>query len=237
MGCWRREPKDTNSTWMDAKVDGWVVTPRRGKAVEINALWYNALKLMEGWVGETRGDAAARPYARHAEQARQSFNAAVLVRRRGLSLRRGRRRERRRPGVPPQPTLRHLAAAPGARPRAVGSRGRGRAKRLLNPRRPPLARPGHPDFRARYFGDLRARDAAYHQGTVWAWLIGPFIDAWLKVHPNDRAGARRFSKVSVPHLSEGSLGTISEIFDAEPPHTRAAALPRPGASPRCSAAG
>ncbi len=74
-GLLRQGAEGYQLTWMDAKVGDWVVTPRRGKAVEINALWYNALKLMEGWVGETRGAAAALPYARHAEAARQSFNA------------------------------------------------------------------------------------------------------------------------------------------------------------------
>jgi glycogen debranching enzyme len=79
--------------------------------------------------------------------------------------------------------------------------------------------PEHLDFKAKYFGDLRARDAAYHQGTVWAWLIGPFVDAWLKIHPEDRAGARRWLKGFDAHLSEAGIGTISEIFDAEPPFT------------------
>ena len=79
--------------------------------------------------------------------------------------------------------------------------------------------PGEPDYKPRYFGDLRARDAAYHQGTVWAWLIGPFIDAWLKVHPDDRAAARRFLDGFEPHLAEAGIGSISEVFDAEPPFT------------------
>jgi glycogen debranching enzyme len=77
---------------------------------------------------------------------------------------------------------------------------------------------GHPDSKRTYDGDLRARDAAYHQGTVWAWLIGPFINAWLRVHPDDRAGARRFLAGLVPHLSEAGVGAVSEIFDAEVPY-------------------
>ena len=77
----------------------------------------------------------------------------------------------------------------------------------------------HPDYKSRYFGDLRARDAAYHQGTVWAWLIGPFIDAWLKVHPEDRAGARQWIEGIISHLNEACVGSISEIFDAEEPFT------------------
>ena len=63
--------------------------------------------------------------------------------------------------------------------------------RLLTPVGLRSLAPGHPDYKAKYFGDLRSRDAAYHQGTVWAWLIGPFVDAWLKVYPDDRAGAQR----------------------------------------------
>jgi glycogen debranching enzyme len=77
--------------------------------------------------------------------------------------------------------------------------------------------PDHSDYKSKYFGDLRARDAAYHQGTVWPWLIGPFIDAWLRVYPTERARARRCLEELVPHLGEACLGTISEIFDAEPP--------------------
>ncbi|HKC58324.1 MAG TPA: amylo-alpha-1,6-glucosidase, partial [Vicinamibacterales bacterium] len=79
--------------------------------------------------------------------------------------------------------------------------------------------PGDTDFKPRYFGDLRARDAAYHQGTVWAWLIGPFVDAWLKLHPNEPKQARRFLAGFEAHLAEAGVGSISEIFDAEPPFT------------------
>jgi glycogen debranching enzyme len=79
--------------------------------------------------------------------------------------------------------------------------------------------PGHPDYKAKYFGDLRARDAAYHQGTVWAWLIGHFIDAWLKEFPDDRERAKGFLDGFKPHLSEACIGTISEIFDGDAPFT------------------
>jgi glycogen debranching enzyme len=79
--------------------------------------------------------------------------------------------------------------------------------------------PGNPDYKPRYWGDLRSRDAAYHQGTVWAWLIGPFIDAWLKTHPGQKAKARQFLAGFESHLGEACVGSISEIFDAEPPYT------------------
>jgi glycogen debranching enzyme len=79
--------------------------------------------------------------------------------------------------------------------------------------------PGSPDYKAQYYGDLRSRDAAYHQGTVWSWLIGPYIDAWLKVHPEDRAEARHLLDGLAEHLSDACIGSVSEVFDAEAPFT------------------
>ena len=76
--------------------------------------------------------------------------------------------------------------------------------------------PGHPDYKQKYYGDLRARDAAYHQGTVWPWLLGPFVDAWLRVFPDDTTGAREALAAFAHHLDEGAIGSISEIADAEP---------------------
>src|SRR5207302_2667953 len=91
--------------------------------------------------------------------------------------------------------------------------------RLLTPVGLRSLAPRSPDYKAKYYGDLRSRDAAYHQGTVWGWLIGPFIDAYLKVYPEDRAAARQFLDGFSNHLSEACLGSLSEIFDAEEPFT------------------
>jgi glycogen debranching enzyme len=91
--------------------------------------------------------------------------------------------------------------------------------RLLTPLGPRTLAPGHHDYKATYDGDLRARDAAYHQGTVWPWLIGAFVDAWLRVHPEDRANLRKLLEGFATHLDEACVGSISEIFDAEPPYT------------------
>jgi glycogen debranching enzyme len=91
--------------------------------------------------------------------------------------------------------------------------------RLLTPAGLRSLAPGDADFKAHYFGDLRARDAAYHQGTVWAWLAGSFVDAWLKVFPDDEAGARRVRDDLATHLQDACIGSISEIFDAEAPYT------------------
>jgi predicted glycogen debranching enzyme len=207
-------------TWMDAKVDDWVVTPRRGKAVEINALWYNALRLLAGWLGEEEeDDAAARPVAALAERVRASFNARFWY----------------APGghlydvvdgeAGDDPACRPNQIFAVSLPHAVLDEARWEAvvetvrRRLLTPVGLRSLAPGHPDYKPRYSGDLRARDAAYHQGTVWGWLIGPFVDAWLRLHPGDIAGARRLLEGFAPHLDEACVGSISEIFDAEPPFT------------------
>ncbi|HTB20907.1 MAG TPA: amylo-alpha-1,6-glucosidase [Bryobacteraceae bacterium] len=206
-------------TWMDAKVDDWVVTPRRGKAVEINALWYNALRLLEGWLTEQNELQQAARVAEAARQARESFNARFWY----------------EPGkhlfdVIDGPAGDDAACRPNqllafslkhpildeARWAAVLDVARAK---LLTPVGLRSLSPDHKDYKPKYDGDLRARDAAYHQGTVWAWLIGPFIDAWLKVHPGDLEGAGEFLDGFKPHLRDACIGSISEIFDAEPPFT------------------
>jgi len=206
-------------TWMDAKVDDWVVTPRRGKAVEINALWYNALRLLEGWVREEQGEQAAKSLGEYADQVYASFNRRFWYDEGGylydvIDGPQG-HDTACRPNQVLAISLRHPVLDP-ARWEAVLSVVH---RRLLTPVGLRTLAPGHPDYKSEYFGDIRARDAAYHQGTVWPWLIGPFIDAWLRVYPTDRARARGFLEGLVPHLGEACLGTSSEIFDAEPPFT------------------
>jgi predicted glycogen debranching enzyme len=206
-------------TWMDAKVDGWVVTPRRGKAVEINALWYNALRLLATWLEEERSRSPILTQVQdEAERVRSSFNERFW-----------------------SPELGYLydvvdgehGDSSHCRPNQIFAisldhpvldRSHWDAvlevveQRLLTPVGLRSLAPGDPDYKERYYGDLRARDAAYHQGTVWAWLIGPWIDAWLKVHPGDTTGARRFLDGCIAALDAFGLGTIGEIFDASPPY-------------------
>jgi predicted glycogen debranching enzyme len=206
-------------TWMDAKVGDWIVTPRRGKAVEINALWYNALRLLERWTRETDGDLAAQPYAEHAAQVARAFNARFwykdgdylydVVDGEGGADAACRPNQIFAVSLP-NPVL------DAARWERVVDVVR---ERLLTPVGLRSLSREHPDYKARYFGDLRARDAAYHQGTVWAWLIGPFVDAWLRVHPADSEGARRWLEGFEAHLSDGCVGSVSEVFDAESPFT------------------
>jgi predicted glycogen debranching enzyme len=226
-GLLRQGAEGYQLTWMDAKVGDWVVTPRRGKAVEVNALWYNALCLLQGWVG-THGEPAtaeesARNLGAHAERCRQSFNRRFWYAGGGYLYDVVDGVLNDQPGDDPACRPNQVFAIALDHPVLDPERWepvlRVVTERLLTPVGLRSLAPGHPDYKPRYDGDLRARDAAYHQGTVWAWLIGPYVDAWLRVHPGDTARARQLLAGFVPHLGEACLGSISEVFDAEEPYT------------------
>jgi predicted glycogen debranching enzyme len=207
-------------TWMDAKVDDWVVTPRRGKAVEINALWYNALRLLEGWLRGEERTADADEIMRHADRCRESFNRKFWYAEGGylydvLETEGG----GDDPALRPNQLLAISLDYPVLDPQRWEPIVNLCREKLLTPVGLRSLAPGHPDYKGKYFGNLRERDAAYHQGTVWAWLIGPFIDAWLKVYPDDCPGARKWLEGFWPHLGEGGVGSISEVFDAEAPYS------------------
>jgi predicted glycogen debranching enzyme len=219
-GLLRQGQQGYQLTWMDAKVDDWVVTPRRGKAVEINALWYNALCLLGDWLrdlGRPEGMADLDPGS-HADRARRSFNERFWYADGGYlyDIVDGEHGNDAacRPNQVFAISLDHPVLDKARWPSVMQVV----RDRLLTPVGLRSLAPGHPDYKPKYFGDLRARDAAYHQGTVWAWLIGPFVDAWLKVYPDDRAGARRLFEGFDRHLSDACVGSISEIFDAEAPY-------------------
>lgn len=205
-------------TWMDAKCGDWVVTPRRGKAVEINALWYNALCLMIKWLKKEKiQNPNLGKYCQFAAKIKKSFNERFWYQKGGYlydivdgengddtSL---------RPNQIfaislPHPVLEEKHWQPVLE--IVQSR-------LLTPYGLRSLSSDNPEYKPIYFGDLRSRDAAYHQGTVWAWLIGPFIDAFMKVNPNEKTKAHTFLKDFEQHLNQSCIGTISEIFDAEKP--------------------
>lgn len=205
-------------TWMDAKVNDWVVTPRRGKAVELNALWYNALRLLGDWLGDIN-DPRAVTIREHADRAQQSFNERFWN--------------------PVTGYLFDVIDGPAGmddscRPNQILSISldhpildRQHWEKVVNKVREELLTPvglrslstQHPDYKKNYDGDLFTRDAAYHQGTVWAWLIGPYIDAWVKTYPQEKNNVHRLLEGFATHMSEAGIGTISEIFDAEPPYT------------------
>jgi len=219
-GLLRQGAEGYQLTWMDAKVDGWVVTPRRGKAVEINALWYNALRLLQGWLEQVRGGRDAAAVAARADKVYESFNERFWIPSAGylydvIDGDDGGCSALCRPNQILAISLDHPVLDPAHWASVLDVVER----RLLTPVGLRSLAPDESEYKKRYFGDLRARDAAYHQGTVWAWLIGPWIDAWLRVHPDDHAGARRFLGGCIDALGAFGLGTIGEIFDAEPPYT------------------
>jgi predicted glycogen debranching enzyme len=206
-------------TWMDAKVGDWVVTPRRGKPVEINALWYNALRLLASWIEQEQGKAASAKYSDLADGVRESFNRRYWYEKGGYLY------DVIDGPDGDDPKCRPNQIFPISLPHPVLARERWQPvlevvqKKLLTPVGLRSLAPDDPDYKARYDGDLRARDAAYHQGTVWAWLIGPFIDAWLKVYPERKDEARQFISAFNKDLSQACIGSISEVYDAEQPHT------------------
>jgi predicted glycogen debranching enzyme len=200
-------------TWMDAKVGDWVVTPRIGKAVEINALWYNALVAMAGFARRLGRSTAA--WEAMAERAAASFtrfwNAEagycydVIDTPAGVDV-------TLRPNQILAVSLPESPLSP-ARQRAVVD---ACAARLLTSYGLRSLPPDHPRFRGHYGGDQWSRDGAYHQGTVWSWLLGPFALAHHRVY-GDAAVARSFLRPLAAHLDDGCLGSIGEIFEGEAP--------------------
>ncbi len=205
-------------TWMDARVGDWVVTPRIGKPVEVQALWLAALRFAstfaEGW-----GDLLARGRRSFGErfwnEARGCLYDVVDV--------------GHEPGaVDPSFRPNQILAVGGLPLRLLdGERARqivdAVEKRLWTPLGLRSLAPGEPGYAPHYTGGVRERDGAYHQGTVWPWLLGPFVDAWVHVRGRTaeakREARRRFLAPLLVHLDEAGLGHISEIADAEPPHT------------------
>jgi predicted glycogen debranching enzyme len=216
-GLLRQGEQGYQLTWMDAKVGDWVVTPRRGKAVEINALWYNALLLMARWNRDEVGDDEADRMLALSDRVHESFNRRFWYEDGGYLY------DVIDGEGPDDASLRpnQLFAFSLTHPVLDQSRWKRVLdvveQALLTPVGLRSLSPDNPDFKKQYYGDLRARDAAYHQGTVWGWLIGPFIDAWIRVHPDQRESARRFLSGFAAHLGDGCVGSISEVFDAEQP--------------------
>jgi glycogen debranching enzyme len=202
---------------MDAKVGDWVVTPRRGKAVEINALWYNALRLLAGWVDRRDGANAGQVWHSHADRVYESFERRFWNEPLGYLNDVVDGEQGDDPACRPNQVLAVSLSHPVLRPEHWKSVLDVVTERLVTPVGLRSLAPGHPDFKTRYYGDIFARDAAYHQGTVWGWLIGPFVDAWIKVYPDDREGARRWLEGFEAHLSDACVGSISEVFDADAP--------------------
>jgi len=205
-------------TWMDAKIGDWVVTPRTGKPVEINALWHNALTVMQALATRLGDRARTRVFADAAEQARSSFRARFWYQHGGylydvIDTPDGQPDASLRPNQIFAVSLPHtLLDATEARAvvdvcarnlwTPVGLRSLGRAE---------------PGYIAKYAGGPHERDAAYHQGTVWSWLLGPFALAHHAVY-GDRMRALAFLEPIANHLPDLCVGQISEVFDGDAPH-------------------
>ena len=211
-------------TWMDAKVGDWVVTPRTGKAVEINALWHYALRRMALWARDLNDRRAANQFGAAAGQAAASFGARFWYPAGGYlyDVIEG-----------PDGVMDHgWKVDPSLRPNQIfavslGSElldaARARAvvdlcaRELLTPVGLRSLSPRDPRYAPHYRGDSRARDGAYHQGTVWSWLLGPFALAHHCVYGNAQHALALLEGLA-SHLDEGCSGTISEIFDGSSPH-------------------
>ena len=207
-------------TWMDAKVGNWVVTPRRGKPVEIQALWYNALCIMEDLAARFGDELGRRRYATYAALARWSFNR-IFWNGKLSSLYDVVNGADRDPSVRPNQILAaslYHSMLSAERAKAVVAIVQ---QQLLTPYGLRTLAPSDPNYRGRYAGDQTSRDRAYHQGTVWPWLLGPFITAYLRVYGRGEDTRRRAQAWLEPlraHLLDRGTGQISEIFEGDAPH-------------------
>jgi predicted glycogen debranching enzyme len=202
-------------TWMDARIGERVVTPRIGKPVEINALWYHALCIMKGLAQRLGED--PQSYARLASRTAKSFRKA-FVRPDGQGLYDVIGAEG--PDASIRPNQIFAVSLPHSPLTAEQQRAVVETveRHLLTPCGLRTLSPEDPAYVPRYRGSPQERDAAYHQGTVWAWLLGAFVDAHLKVYREPQR-ARVLLSCLPAHLQEAGVGYCSEIFDADPPHT------------------
>jgi predicted glycogen debranching enzyme len=205
-------------TWMDVKIGEWVVTPRQGKAVEINALWYNALKIYAELLHHFGEPLLSEKFEQRAERVRRAFQKKFWFEEGGYlyDVIDG---DVRDAAIRPN----QIFAISLPFPLLTGKKARQVlkivAEKLYTPMGLRSLAPDDPNYRPNYGGDQLSRDSAYHQGTVWNWLLGPFIDAIMRVEGT--RGRKRATKIIenfLPHLKDAGIGTISEIFDAEPPH-------------------
>jgi predicted glycogen debranching enzyme len=207
-------------TWMDAKVGDWVVTPRRGRPVEIQALWYNALRIIEDLARSLGDEAGEERYRQMAAVANWSFDRLFWNQELGCLY-------DVVDGSSPDPSIRPnqifaVSLFHSMLPRDRAARVVETVKEhLLTPCGLRSLAPNDQQYRGRYSGSPRERDAAYHQGTVWPWLLGPFITAYLKVNGRSEEARRQaqtwLSRLE-SHLAEAGLGHVSEIFEGDAPH-------------------
>ncbi len=213
-------------TWMDAKAADWVVTPRHGKPVEIQALWYNALRIMEDLARRFGLEEDRVHFKESADRAQRAFPGLFWNESSGClydvvdgELRDG----SIRPNQIFTVSLHHRML-PLEQAKSVVEIVE---RHLLTPYGLRTLAPGDPQYRGRYEGDVRSRDAAYHQGTVWPWLLGPFIRAYLEVQdrsPNAKRQAAKWLDGLERYMNDEGVGQIPEIFDGDAPHRSAGCI-------------
>ncbi|MDX2041145.1 MAG: amylo-alpha-1,6-glucosidase [Acidobacteriota bacterium] len=215
-------------TWMDAKVGDWVVTPRIGKPVEIQALWFNALKVMEELAAKFGETDNAERFSSMAERAKESFNRQFWNEAAGClpgylyDVVDGEMRDVSiRPNQIFAVSLTHSMLDDERAKQVVAV-----VERELLTTAPSVGlrtlSPSDPNYIGVYQGDMLSRDGAYHQGTVWPWPMGAFLTAYLKANGDSKAGRKQVRKWLdgfLPHLNKACLGQVSEIFDGDEPHT------------------
>jgi predicted glycogen debranching enzyme len=207
-------------TWMDSKIGDWVVTPRHGKPVEIQALWYNALRVMEDMAQRLGDVTRSAHYKELAERARSSFAKLFWNSAEGClyDVVNGDARDASiRPNQILAVSLFHNMLSPDLAARVVETVQR----HLLTPFGLRTLSPSDPQYRGRYEGDPRSRDSAYHQGTVWPWLMGPFLKAYVEVKgrsPEAREQARKWLSELSRYMEDEGVGQLPEVFDGDAPH-------------------
>jgi predicted glycogen debranching enzyme len=212
-------------TWMDAKVGDWVVTPRIGKPVEVNALWFNALCAMRDFAVEVGDEKAAREYLARAERAGRSFAESFWHESGGYlyDVIDGLEGELGTNGLRRDASLRPNQVFAVSLPHPLLDNGRAKsivdvcARHLWTPLGLRSLAPVDPRYVGRYAGGPRERDAAYHQGTVWSWLAGPFALAHYRAY-GDATRAKQLLAGLSAHLREACIGQLSEIHDGDAPH-------------------
>jgi predicted glycogen debranching enzyme len=212
-GLLRAGKSGTQLTWMDAKVDDWVVTPRIGKPIEVNALWYNALRSLADFADRLGNDPA--PYEERADRVENSFDRFWSEEHQyAIDVIDGPNGDdaQLRPNQIFAVSLRYSPLSRDRQRKIVDTC----ASALLTPHGLRSLAPTDPTYEGRYQGGREERDGAYHQGTVWGWLLGPFVKAHLRVH-EDPATARSFLAPLRRHLAGHGVGQISEIFDGDAP--------------------
>jgi predicted glycogen debranching enzyme len=211
--------KGIQLTWMDAKVGDWVVTPRRGKPVEINALWYNALNILSVICSECGQPEASEDWKNKALQVHDSFNEHFWNDLRGCLYDYIDGPEKNS-DVRPNQVFAISLPFPLLNKQRAAKVFKVITDQLYTPKGLRSLERSHPDYKNQCTGEPHVRDAAYHQGTVWSYLIGPYVDAMMAVKGDkSRRDAARVIDDLLKHLDERCVGSISEIFDGEEPHT------------------